>query len=338
MKTIKYFLFLLVATRFVIAQSIVIEAGASIEVGLGADVCAGLYGNITGNLSGAGTHCNQSLITISQLSVLINEGWNMVSLPLIVTDPRKATQYPTASSKAFGYHGAYTIAETLEYSTGYWIKFGNAESVNITGYRFEKDTISVQQGWNMIGSISTPIAIGTITSNPSGLVTSQFYGYNGGYHTADTIDPGKAYWVKVSQAGLLILSSTIVSSSGRIQIVPTSEQPPPAPGEGPGTVNEIPQNFSLKQNYPNPFNPTTTINFDLPVESKVMLKIYDMLGQEVATLINGALEAGYKSVEFDASKLSSGVYFYRLSVGGRSQTADLNTSSYTEQHKMLLLK
>ncbi len=74
----------------------------------------------------------------------------------------------------------------------------------------------------------------------------------------------------------------------------------------------VPLEFALDQNYPNPFNPSTTINFRLATDSKVSLKIFNVLGQEVETLINGNQAAGSHQVEFDASLLNSGVYFYRL--------------------------
>ena len=77
----------------------------------------------------------------------------------------------------------------------------------------------------------------------------------------------------------------------------------------------LPTNFALKQNYPNPFNPITTIEYDLPVESKVTLKIFDVLGREVSTLVNKEQRAGRYSIEFDASQLSSGTYFYRIDAG-----------------------
>lgn len=77
----------------------------------------------------------------------------------------------------------------------------------------------------------------------------------------------------------------------------------------------IPRVFRLDQNYPNPFNPVTTIQFDIPKASFVTMKVYNVLGQEVETLVNEHKEAGRYEVEFDGSKLTSGVYFYRLTAG-----------------------
>ena len=87
------------------------------------------------------------------------------------------------------------------------------------------------------------------------------------------------------------------------------------------------ENFSLSQNYPNPFNPTTNIRFTLQQAGDVSLKVFNMLGQEVATLINGRVGSGLQTVQFDASDLASGVYLYRLQAGNKVQT-----------NKMLLIK
>ena len=89
----------------------------------------------------------------------------------------------------------------------------------------------------------------------------------------------------------------------------------------------LPVEYSLSQNYPNPFNPTTAINYALPQSGNVSLVVYNIRGEEVAFLINGTVPAGVHSVNWDASTVSSGIYFYRLTVG------DL-----TETKKMLLLK
>ena len=90
-----------------------------------------------------------------------------------------------------------------------------------------------------------------------------------------------------------------------------------------GTGNQItgiPTKFEMKQNYPNPFNPVTKINYEIPKASFVTLKIFDILGREVASLINGNLEAGYYTYDFDASSLSSGVYLYKIKAGTFEKT------------------
>lgn len=91
--------------------------------------------------------------------------------------------------------------------------------------------------------------------------------------------------------------------------------------------NTVPVEYALSQNYPNPFNPTTKINFALPKSGLVTMKIYDILGKEVATLVNEVKNAGTYTVDFNASNLTSGVYFYKVSVNG-----------FSEVKKMLLLK
>jgi hypothetical protein len=76
----------------------------------------------------------------------------------------------------------------------------------------------------------------------------------------------------------------------------------------------------LFQNDPNPFNPVTTIEFQLPRAGRVTLVVYDLLGREVARLVDGTEESGFKSITFDASSLASGIYLYRLRAGDFSQT------------------
>jgi hypothetical protein len=93
---------------------------------------------------------------------------------------------------------------------------------------------------------------------------------------------------------------------------------------------DVPKKFELSQNYPNPFNPTTTIEFSLPADAFVTLKVYNMLGQEVATLLNREeMSEGDNSVDFDAARLSTGVYYYRLVV---------NDGELQQVRKMMLMK
>ncbi|MDP1995089.1 MAG: T9SS type A sorting domain-containing protein, partial [Ignavibacteria bacterium] len=92
-------------------------------------------------------------------------------------------------------------------------------------------------------------------------------------------------------------------------------------------TNQLPLAYTLQQNYPNPFNPSTVISWQMTAGSNVTLKVFDVLGNEVATLINNEFEAGSHSVNFDASHLSSGIYFYTL-----------KAESFIQTNKMLLLK
>ena len=87
--------------------------------------------------------------------------------------------------------------------------------------------------------------------------------------------------------------------------------------------SNIPVAFELKQNFPNPFNPATTINYSIPQSGFVTIKLYDILGRQVATLVNDNKPAGNYSAKFDGSKLVSGVYFYRMEAGSFSQTKKL---------------
>lgn len=93
-----------------------------------------------------------------------------------------------------------------------------------------------------------------------------------------------------------------------------------------------PKEYSLAQNYPNPFNPTTAIDFNLAVDSKVTLKVFDVLGQEIITLVNGNLSAGSHKVNFDASSLNSGVYLYRIDATG------VDGKTFSAVKKMILNK
>lgn len=94
----------------------------------------------------------------------------------------------------------------------------------------------------------------------------------------------------------------------------------------------VPTVYSLGQNYPNPFNPSTTIKFGLPVNSNVTVKIFDILGQEVANLINSDLAAGFHTINFDASQLHSGMYIYRIQAQG------IDGNNFVDAKKMLLVK
>jgi hypothetical protein len=140
----------------------------------------------------------------------VNNGWNLISVPFKVANPQSVVLYPTAVTDAFDYNptSGYTKRDTLLNGVGYWLRFPSNQSVSVTGVPIINDTVDVFQGWNIIGSISKPMATDEITTIPTGIVGSIYYVYlNSHYVEASVLQPGTAYAVKVSQNGKLILSS-----------------------------------------------------------------------------------------------------------------------------------
>ena len=114
----------------------------------------------------------------------------------------------------------------------------------------------------------------------------------------------------ISDNGVIIKSRQIVQPVGIEQI-----------------SNIVPEKFYLHQNYPNPFNPVTKMNYELPITNYVTLKIYDVQGKIVASLVNEKQNAGSYSVDFNAGNLSSGIYYYTIKAG-----------EFTDTRKMMLIK
>ena len=368
----------------------------------------------------------------------VNAGWNMVSLSLAVENRYKDSVFSHTTSSAFSFSGGtYFPQDSLVIGEGYWLRFDSSRIVQLDGQPVYKETINVKEGWNLVGSVSYPVAVESLQTDPPDIIVSSFFGFEGVYRSllpSDPIKPAKAYWVNVSQAGQLFISHDSVIAKqavmsnlylnqfnslmitdrarhaqtlyyGEHGLVTSSrnryELPPKPPegsfdvrfasqrfveiidqnraqeftieisassypltiewnnrdektgarlsvdgelivlrGRGSITLNhpdvavslinnpsEIPLTTALFQNYPNPFNPSTVIRYQLPVNSFVSLKIYNALGQEVQTLINEVQDAGYKSAEFNATNLPSGIYFYRLQAG-----------SFTDVRKMAVMR
>lgn len=265
----------------------------------------------------------------------LSQGWNMISLPVSASDPRRTTLFPKASSSAFAYAFSYAPVDSLRFGIGYWLKYPSDSSIVITGDPATVDSLPVNSGWNMIGSLSSPVPVNSITSIPSGMITSQFFGYSGFYNVTDTIFPGKAYWVKVDTAGKLILGS---GGGGniphRIRVVASNERPPSPPAAEGSPPRVIPATYALEQSYPNPFNPSTTIRYQLPSESHVVIKVYNVAGQTVAELRDDDEPAGFRSVRWNATGFASGIYFYDL----KSSRLDNPAETFNQVRKMILMK
>jgi len=121
------------------------------------------------------------------------------------------------------------------------------------------------------------------------------------------------------------------TDSNRVWRRPLSEMITGVENEG----NEIPSQFTLEQNFPNPFNPSTKINYTIPERSNVSLKIFNLLGIEVASLVNEEKSAGVYEVDFNAATLPSGIYFYTITAGNPSTSSG---QGFIETKKMILLK
>lgn len=369
------------------------------------------------------------------------DSWNMVSVPVLTNDFRKVDVFPAAVSAAFGYESGYAVKDTLVIGRGYWLKFSGVQNVPLNGSAVAHDTIAVARGWNLIGSITTPLPVASILSVGT-TIASNVFGYNGSYVVVDTVEPGKGYWVKTDSAGQLIMAAgsqnhpAIQPVSKELALMNTLEltdasgaratlyfgakpdpafdleryELPPVPPEGtfdarfgtqrmaetfsgeqssdvpislsspsypvkiswiirgaqtpavllldgkeialtgsgsltvadgksrialgaPRSEN-IPREFALRQNYPNPFNPSTEIRYDLPTDARVTIRILDLLGQEVRTLVDGVESAGYKTIRWDASGVASGTYFCRIEATGVSDAG----RRFTQVRKMLLLR
>lgn len=148
--------------------------------------------------------------TRATISVAYNSQWNLISNPVSTTMDSVRQLYPASeNSHAYefltgtGYEQTYRMTN----GRGYWVMFDGSGVSNVTGMPLTTDTIDVKAGWNLIGSISVQVHASSVVPVNT-LISSPFYGYDHGYMSVMTIDPGKGYWVKVSNDGQLILSST----------------------------------------------------------------------------------------------------------------------------------
>lgn len=136
--------------------------------------------------------------------------WNLISLPLYVLDSSKIALFPSAISEAFTFipGQGYRAFDTLSSGVGYWLKFPSAQTIRLEGRLRRVDTIEVVAGWNLIGTLTFPVAVSSVITVPNNIIQSNFFGFNNGYIASDILYPLRAYWVKVSQTGSIILQSS----------------------------------------------------------------------------------------------------------------------------------
>ncbi len=142
-------------------------------------------------------------------SVAASDGWNMFSLPSTYVNYSKSFLYPTSTSQAFVYSGGYVPTGTLSNGPGFWLKEAGAQNVENVGRALASLDINIVNGWNMIGSIGSPVATAAITADAGTGITpsSTYFSYSGSYQIATTISPGLGYWVRATGAGQIHLTS-----------------------------------------------------------------------------------------------------------------------------------
>jgi hypothetical protein len=272
-------------------------------------------------------------VEISLYTYNLTPNWNIIALPITTSNNSVSALFPSASSDAFSYvNGKYQSEPIMKEGVGYWLKCNDTTRVLIAGNPRLEDTIDVSPEWNMIGTLSQTIPTAHVSELGTS-IQSNIFGYKDSYYITDSLKPGEGYWVKVNQSGKLILSVNqilVASNKNRNKSTQFSDYPPPPPNSRQNNLL-IPSSYALENAYPNPFNPITIINYQLPRNSRVTLKVYNILGKEVVTLINGMQDAGYRSVQWNATNYPSGVYTYRLSADGEG-------NSFTAIKKVLLLK
>ncbi len=243
------------------------------------------------------------------LSFTVNPKWNMVSVPLAVNDFRKSELFPYAESPAFAYEGSYVVQETLALGAGYWMKFPSDDVIQLQGVQVSRETLDVLQGWNMLGSISEPVAVNNIVSIPSGIISTPFYSFDGErYNSLDTIHPGMATFVKTNQAGKLVLALSSYASRRGIQTQEAEQSPV----------------------Y---FSSTNTITYNVHERGTVTLKIFEREGGAIATLVDDVKDAGTYQVVWKPERYDVGKYYYWLCT---RSTEDITKVPIVETGKLQL--
>ncbi|RJP72556.1 MAG: hypothetical protein C4539_03400, partial [Ignavibacteriales bacterium] len=139
-------------------------------------------------------------------NMILLGGWNILSIPISLDDMSLPSIFPDAISNAYGYNNGYVTSTTFEYGKGYWLKYPDPDTITFCGYDIS-GSIFLSSGWNIIGVFDVNLPVNEIYTNPTGILASSFYGYNNGYVIANTLEPGKGYWIKTNQDGWMNIPS-----------------------------------------------------------------------------------------------------------------------------------
>jgi plastocyanin len=198
--------------------------------------------------------------------------------------------------------------------------FVSYKSVSVThtiinsGFSFSPSTLTINLGDTVkfvLTTIHNAREVDLVTWNANGITSNGGFDTPLGGGTVLLTQTGTHYYVCINHAFMGMKGQISVNSSSDVKT----------------STNNVPSSFNLEQNFPNPFNPSTQISFSLPQKSHVTLKIYNAIGQEIKTLVDGETDAGIHEIEFNGSNLASGIYFYRLS-----------TPSFIDTKRLVLLK
>lgn len=240
---------------------------------------------------------------------------------------------PAHNSYTGGYSGApgtSSCASSCHATTAGTLTVGGFPTTYVPGQTY---TVTIlHSGGSKIINVNATTRIGTTAAIAgifgAGTNSALFTGTDGGvYAGTHLVDSVKFQWTApISGTGAVnfylagMQGTTTGSKSGqstKITLAATEST------TGVESIEPLPKVFALFSNYPNPFNPSTTISYQVPAAKHILLRVYDAAGHEVATLVDGMKEAGFHSARFDASKLSSGIYFARLTFDGKQRTKKL---------------
>ena len=343
--------------------------------------------------------------------------WNLVSLPVVTSDTEAGNLFPNwVENTLYSFDEEYVQENSLEIGAGYWIRLANDEPLSFTGFENNEMQITIMEGWNMIGGLSTQIDINDgLIDNEEILLIPTLYGFiDGGYENVSSLNPGYGYWIRSTADGQVTLTSTPATLSREFPDISAGLEnlnvleingksiyfggefseivklwyslPPKFEGilndvrfadniyvsENGGSIHivnpfeystftyniskdeyweltsensvnskilygsgrfqiagdisniflertqNIPEQITVNPSFPNPFNNETRITFSLPHDTFVSIKIFNLKGELINTLMNeqkilGSYSAIWKGIDNQSRKVSSGTYFLTVS-------------------------